>query len=61
MDEGNETKVEESQDAITEFEDLDVSAYTQQVHQEGRGHWAVNYNSPQSFLIRWLNNFGDLN
>ena len=52
MDEGNETKVEESQDAITEFEDLDVSAYTQQVHQERRGHWAVNYNNSQSFLIR---------
>ena len=22
--------------------------------------WAVNYISPQSFIIRWLNNFGDL-
>ena len=31
--------------------------------QEGRGHWAVYYTSPQSFiitfLIRWLKNFGD--
>ena len=25
----------------------------------GRRHWAVYYSSHQSFLIRWLNNFGD--
>ena len=27
----------------------------------GRGHCAVKYTSLQSFLIRWLNNFGDFN
>ena len=31
--------------------------------QGGRGHWAVYYTSPQSFiitlLISWLNNFGE--
>ena len=26
-----------------------------------RGHWAVYYTSPQSFLIRWFNNFKDFN
>ena len=26
----------------------------------GRGHWTVHYTGPQSFIIRWLNNFGDL-
>ncbi len=31
MDKGNESKVEESQDSISEFEDLDVSLYTEQV------------------------------
>ena len=25
--------------------------------QGGRGHWAVYSTGPQSFLIRWLNNF----
>ena len=36
---------------------------THQLNQEGRGHWALYYTSPQSliimFLIRWLNNLGD--
>ena len=31
--------------------------------QGGRGHWAVYYTSPPSFIItfsiRWLKNFGD--
>ena len=27
--------------------------------QGGKGHCAVYYTSPQSFLIRWLNNFRD--
>ena len=30
-----------------------------QSDQEGRGQWAVNYISPQSFIIHWLNNFPD--
>ena len=29
--------------------------------QGGRGLWAVYYTSPQSFNIRWLNSFGDVN
>ena len=27
--------------------------------QRERGQWAFYYTSSQSFLIRWLNNFGD--
>ena len=28
-------------------------------YQGGKGHWAVYSTSPQSLLIRWLNNFVD--
>ena len=42
---------------------IDTSADRYNNIQEGRGHWAVYYTSPQSFIItiyiRWINNFGD--
>ena len=31
----------------------------QRDREGGRGHWALFYPSIQSFIIRWIKNFGD--